>query len=190
MTLNPGGEDTSRHDGKSPPPSYATGAVDTAVNEHGRAPGSSHLYPTGNGASHARQSDGGSYAAPSPPLQSTSPPFHPQNHYGNMPAALSLTSYNVALAQPATTEDTNGGSSAVSADRLMKMISFAVHREEDSFLAKKESNRVLEKELQQEQEARRETQRQLDFVDETFHVLQSIYDAQLQLAMRLGVPLE
>jgi hypothetical protein len=185
MTLNPSGDDTSRHDRKSPPPpSYA-------ANERGLAPGLSYPFPGGNGASHVRPSDGGSYAAPSPPpLQSTSPPSHPQNHYGDVPAALSLTPYNLTAASPANAEGGNGSSSAVSVDRLMKMISFSVHREEDSFLAKKESNRVLEKELQQEQEQRRETQRQLDTLDETFHALQSIHNAQLQLATRLGIDLE
>ena len=192
MTLNPCVDDASRHDGKSPPPppSYPAGAATDAINERGLAPGPALPHPGVNGAAPARPNDGGSYAAPSPPLQSTSPPFHPQNHYGNMPAALSLTSHNLATTQSANADDTNGSSTAVSVDRLMKMISFSVHREEDSFLAKKESNRVLERELQHEQELRRETQRQLDVVEERFHALQSIRDAQAQLAKQLGVALE
>ncbi|KPA85470.1 hypothetical protein ABB37_01762 [Leptomonas pyrrhocoris] len=189
MTLSPGAEDASRHDAKSPPPSYSAGTVDSA-NEHGLAPGPGHSYPVVNGSANARRNDGGNYVAPSPPLQSTSPPFHPQNHFGNVPATLSLTSYNLTAVQSANIEDANGSGSAVSADRLMKMISYSVHREEDSFLARKESNRVLEKELQQEQELRRETQRQLDILDESFNAMQSIRNAQLQLAVQLGISLE
>ncbi|KPI89123.1 hypothetical protein ABL78_1767 [Leptomonas seymouri] len=189
MTLNPSMEDTSRHEGKLPPPSYPAGAID-AASEHGLAPGTGHSYPTGNGTAHARPGNGVNHAAPSPPLKPTSPPFHPQNHYGNIPATLSLTTHNLTAVQSANAEDANGGGSTVSADRLMKMISYSVHREEDAFLAKKESNRVLEKELQQEQELRRETQRQLDALEETLHAMQNIRNAQLQLAMQLGINVE
>lgn len=186
MTLNPGIDDASHHDGKSYLPSYPAGTTD-ATSERGHAAGLASSYRGGNGVAHARQSDGGSRVAPSPSLQSKSPPFHPHNHYGNMPAALPLTTHNLTTVQSGGVEDVNGGGSAVSADRLMKMISYSVHREEDAFLAKKESNRVLEKELQREQELRRETQRRLEYCEESFRVLHAIFDGQSQLAMQLGV---
>ncbi|CBZ28438.1 conserved hypothetical protein [Leishmania mexicana MHOM/GT/2001/U1103] len=71
----------------------------------------------------------------------------------------------------------------------MKMISYSVHREEDAFLAKKESNRVLEKELLHEQELRRETQRQLEALDEMLQMLQGIREAQSRLGASLGLTL-
>lgn len=186
MTLNSSGEDAPHHDGKPFLPSYPTGPVD-AGNERGHTPGLASSYRVANGVAHVRQGDGGSHIAPSPSLQSKSPPFHPQNHYGNMAATLPLTSHNLTTVQSANAEDSNGSGGTVSTDRLMKMISYSVHREEDAFLAKKESNRVLEKELQQEQELRRETQRQLEFIDEAFRVLHAIYDGQAQLAMQFGI---
>ncbi|CAC9502353.1 hypothetical_protein_-_conserved [Leishmania infantum] len=71
----------------------------------------------------------------------------------------------------------------------MKMISYSVHREEDAFLAKKESNRVLEKELLHEQELRRETQRQLEALDEMLQMLHEIREAQSRLGASLGLTL-
>nr|CCM16906.1 hypothetical protein, conserved [Leishmania guyanensis] len=179
----------SQHEGKVALPGYSAGGSAETTDEQGLAPDlvPASPYPLGTSASHDQHSEVGNHVALLPSLRSSSPPSYPQNHHGNVPASFALTSAH----RVAGAANGDSGVSAItySASRIMKMISYSVHREEDAFLAKKESNRVLEKELLHEQELRRETQRRLEAQDEMLQMLQGIREAQSKLGASLGLTL-
>ncbi|KAK7200998.1 hypothetical protein NESM_000159200 [Novymonas esmeraldas] len=191
MSLNPGPTDMPlRHEGRPAPPSYpaSCGSGDVGGDHRlvqGIAP--TPPYALGGSLPHSRTGEVRGRMAPSPPMRPASPPSYSHNHYTNAPAAFTLGgSHNVT---GAGNGDGASGTSVYPADRIMKMISYSVHREEDAFLAKKESNRVLEKELLHAQGQRRETQRQLEAVDETLQMLQGIREAQSKLGASFGLSL-
>ncbi|KAG5474309.1 hypothetical protein LSCM1_03089 [Leishmania martiniquensis] len=189
MSLSQGSTNMPRHEGKLAPPCYPAGGSSDTTGEHrlvsGPVPASAYLL--GTSVLRDRHSEMGCPIAPSPSLRSTSPLFYPQNQYGNVPASLMLAGAQGVAGSP--NGDSGGSAITYPAGLIMKMISYAVHREEDAFLAKKESNRVLEKELLHEQELRRETQRQLEALDEMLQMLQGIHDAQSSLGASLGLTL-
>ncbi|KAG5499803.1 hypothetical protein GH5_03938 [Leishmania sp. Ghana 2012 LV757] len=190
MSLSQSSASMPRYEGKLPPPCYSAGCGRSdATGEHGLAPGlvTAPTHPLGTSVVHDRHSEVGCPVAPSPPLRSASPPFYPQNQYSNAPSSFILAGAHGVTG--AANGDTSGSAATYPAGLIMKMISYAVHREEDAFLAKKESNRVLEKELLHEQELRRETQRQLEALDEMLQLLQGIHDAQSSLGASLGLTL-
>ncbi|CAM69304.1 conserved hypothetical protein [Leishmania infantum JPCM5] len=189
ISLNPSATNVPRHEGKTAPPRYSAGGGVDTTGEHGPAPGlvPAPPYPLGTGVPHDRHSEVGSHIDSSPPLRSTSPPFYTQNYYGKVPA--SLVPANAHGVAGAANGDSGVSAITYPAGRIMKMISYSVHREEDAFLAKKESNRVLEKELLHEQELRRETQRQLEALDEMLQMLHEIREAQSRLGASLGLTL-
>lgn len=65
-----------------------------------------------------------------------------------------------------------------SIEKLMKMISYYAHMEEDSLLSQKESNRVLEAELKRVQQQRRDAQSRLDKLEKSITNLEEIYEEQ------------
>ncbi|GET89994.1 hypothetical protein, conserved [Leishmania tarentolae] len=189
MSLNPSSTNMPRHEGKTAPAGYsAGGGVDTTGENIPTSDlATASLCPLGTGVLHERHNEVANHTNPSPPLRPTSPPFFTQNYYGKVPASIvPANPHGIAVS---ANGDSGGSAISYPAGRIMKMISYSVHREEDAFLAKKESNRVLEKELLHEQELRRETQRQLEVLDETLQMLQGIREAQSRLGERLGLTL-
>lgn len=195
MSLNSSTADVARQENKSALPNVLSSNNDPERSMPASTSYSTSHQMTASPGFVARQGETG-YAAPSPPLQPTSPPFYPQSaHYGGyLGSSFSLppngtNSYPSHAGGGAAvhTGDPIGG--PVSAERILKMISYCVHKEEDIFLAQKEGNRVLERELQNEQELRRETQRKLDCIEESLQVLYNIRDGQAHLAEQLDISL-
>ncbi|KAG5500401.1 hypothetical protein JKF63_03493 [Porcisia hertigi] len=189
ISLNVSSTDIPQHVGKTAPPGYSSGVGSETADEHGLGLdlASAPHYPLGDGVQHDGRNGTGSQVAPSPPLGSISSPYYPKSCFCGVPVPPVVANpHGVA---GASNGDGGGSAATYPVDRIMKMISYSVHLEEDTFLAKKESNRVLEKELQHEQDLRRDTQQQLEVLDERLQTLQGIREAQSRLGANFGLTL-
>ncbi|EAN93741.1 hypothetical protein, conserved [Trypanosoma cruzi] len=97
--------------------------------------------------------------------------------FPNAPCAMLL---NQSQSQTQCTEDISD-----TIERIMSMIASAVGQERDRFAAQKESNRVLEQELEQVQRRRKEAQRTLREFENISLSLEAFHEEQLQILQEL-----